>query len=106
MVVALHLVRGIVNSPAAVVAVGTIVVIAFVLALTLTIGGNYLLTVHYVNAENARQMRALVPLCKALRDLDLTSVGAHWPKGNTYAPKMVQAIHNVYLNTHCPSVLK
>jgi hypothetical protein len=72
-------------SPAAIAVVGAFALAFFILLLGGSIAGSYLLTIHYVQAQQALAVKSSVPLCQALRD--------------------TTSLHHVYLVSQCPQIL-
>jgi hypothetical protein len=102
---------------------GSLLIVAVVFALGLSIAGSYLLMVHYVHVQNvalihaqakataaakAAQLKSAVGTCKAVKAMDAASHGATnaSSSASSYGHKLALAIHNLYVNSGCPALLK
>lgn len=85
----------------------SVVMLAGLLMVVAGIGGSYLLTLHAIHSqeaadaalkahEYAAQVRAGLPMCKALRALDSAALSPR---------RLAEALHQVYAATRCNTLL-
>lgn len=101
---------------------GSLLIIAVVFALGLSIAGSYLLMVHYVHvqqaaliaaqakaatAAKAAQIKSAIGTCKAVQAMDAASYGAINASASaaSYGHRLALAIHNLYINSGCSRLL-
>jgi hypothetical protein len=101
----------ILGSPYAAVVAGSLILVALLALLGGTIGGSYVLMVHYVTTlqaqQHAAQAKNAMGLCKAVQEMDLAGRGAVFSTGQaaSYGHKLSAAIHQLFVSSGCSVLL-